>query len=390
MALLHYNRIPAKSAAVAAAVGSVSSMDKRKGSSCQYNDDDDDTQDAKIMGCSFPDLPEDIWFSIHSLMPMREAARVACLSRAFLRSWQCRPNLIFNSDTVGMDPNGSMCGGDFSRKVDRILSKHSGTGVKIFRLDYFGLFEYNASRYLERWLQVAVKPGIEELTLMLSKTEREYNFPCSLLSDGIGSSIRHLKLRFCALRPATELGPLRNLTTLQLLFVSITGDELEGLLYNSLALEHLDICQCREMICLKIPCALQQLSSLNVFHCERLETIESKAPNLSSFGFMGRETKFSLGDTLKIKKLYMDCGTMVSSARTELPLHMPNLETLVISSSYEVVNTPTLPSKFLYLKHLNIDFVSGSTPLPSYDYFSLVCPVFMEHESTFLNPSDMR
>ncbi|TVU43629.1 hypothetical protein EJB05_10115, partial [Eragrostis curvula] len=136
--------------------------------------------------------------------------------------------------------------------------------------------------------------------------------------------------------------------------------------------------------------------------------IESKAPNLSSFGFRGCKVKFSLGETLKVKKLYMFRASMVSSARAELPSHMPNLETLIIGSFHEVVNTPTLPSKFLYLKHLNIDFVSGSTQLPSYDYFSLVsfldaspslesftmtvkvCQGFMEHESTFSNPSDLR
>lgn len=83
--------------------------------------------------------------------------------------------------------------------------------------------EFDASRYLKSWLQVAVKPGIEELTLMLCYAEREYYFPCSLLTDGIASSIRHLKLRFCALRPTAELGPLRNLTSLQLFFVSTTG-----------------------------------------------------------------------------------------------------------------------------------------------------------------------
>lgn len=37
-----------------------------------------------------------------------------------------------------------------------------------------------------------------------------------------------------------------------------------------------------------------------------------------------------------------------------------------------VVNTPMLPTKFLYLKHLSIDMGSGLSFSPAYDYFSLV------------------
>lgn len=38
----------------------------------------------------------------------------------------------------------------------------------------------------------------------------------------------------------------------------------------------------------------------------------------------------------------------------------------------QVVNTPILATKFLHLKHLFIDVVSGLSFSPSYDYFSLV------------------
>lgn len=38
----------------------------------------------------------------------------------------------------------------------------------------------------------------------------------------------------------------------------------------------------------------------------------------------------------------------------------------------QVVDAPMLPTKFLYLKHLTICLVSGSTIIRPYDYFSLV------------------
>ena len=278
---------------------------------------------------------QDILGHIHCLMPMREAARAACVSRAFLRSWRGRPNLIFNEDMIGLKP--SACRVNFCREIDTILRNHSGIGVKIFKLDCSYIWEVDdISRYLDIWLQVAVKPGIEELTLMVRSTKtHQYNFPCSLLSDGIRNSIRYLKLRCCGLHPAPELGPLRSLTSLCLRIVSINGDELECLLSNSLALEQLELIFCSDTIRLKISCALQQLTSLRVCLCSKLTAIETKAPNLSSFLFRGN-TNFSLGETLQMKKMDVDCPNAVHYARTELPSIMPNLETLVIGSPTEV------------------------------------------------------
>ena len=48
---------------------------------------------------------QDIWCHIHSLMPMREAAQVACVSQAFVRSWRCHPNLHFSKETLGLNKN---------------------------------------------------------------------------------------------------------------------------------------------------------------------------------------------------------------------------------------------------------------------------------------------
>jgi len=47
-------------------------------------------------------------------------------------------------------------------------------------------------------------------------------------------------------------------------------------------------------------------------------------------------TNFSLGETLQMKKMDMDCPNAVHYALTELPSIMPNLETLVIGSPTEV------------------------------------------------------
>ncbi|KAK3120852.1 hypothetical protein QOZ80_8BG0642620 [Eleusine coracana subsp. coracana] len=240
---------------------------------------DADSHAVEIMGCSNPDLPEDIWHHIHSLLPMRDAARVACQSRPFLRSWRCHPVLTFSRNTLGSNTNAHP--EDFICKIDHILSNHSGIGIKIFKLQLPGIFD--ACPYLDTWLQIAVKPGIEELTLEL-----------------------------CA-----DLGILKNLTRLSLYKVCISGEELECILSNSLALEQLYLKECKEIFYLKIP-------------------------------------------------------DLVCYARTELPARMPRLKTLAISSSYERVDTPMLPTKFMFLKYLRIYMVTGGSFCPSYDYFSLV------------------
>uniref|UniRef100_A0A0A9B599 F-box domain-containing protein n=1 Tax=Arundo donax TaxID=35708 RepID=A0A0A9B599_ARUDO len=377
--------------------GSIVSVNKRKASLYKQNGDGD-SQAGKIRRCSIPELPEDIWGHIHSLMPLRDAARAACLSRAFLRSWRCHPNLTFNKDVLSSKAHAR--GGNFGHTIDRILRNHSGIGVKILNFELHGIPYQN----LDSWLQVALTPGIEELTLTLCRSKIKFDFPCSLLSDGTRNSIRSLELGFCAFRPTAELGPLRSLTSMCLHYVRITGDELECLLSKSLALKQLDLSDCMEIICLKIPCVLQQFSCLRVHGCWRLREIESKAPNLSTLDFSGK-VKLSLGETLRMKNLSMLCSNVICFARAELPSIMPNLERLHIRSDDEVVSTPMLQAKFFYLKHLTICMRSG-TFSPSYDYFSLVSFLdaspsletlildvsqeHMEHESVFGQSSHLR
>ncbi|WVZ65318.1 hypothetical protein U9M48_014702 [Paspalum notatum var. saurae] len=367
--------------------GLVASMGKRKGSPCQQ-DGPGDSPALKLMRTTIPELPEDIWSCIHSLMPMREAARAACLSRAFLRSWKCHPNLVFNKDTIGLKKNGK--GENFHHKTNHILKNHSGVNLKTFELDYSGMYGYDGTSYFDSWLQIALKPGIEKLTLWLPNTRRKYNFPFSLLSDGVRHSLQYLRLRFCAVRPTVEMGPLRSLKRLHLSYVRSTWDELERLLFNSLALEQLELAHCTEIICLKIPCALQRLNSLSIFGCSALGVIESQAPNLSNLSVRGNRLDFSLVDTLQMKKLLME--RTIRDVRIRLPPIMPLLETLVIESRHQVADAPMLPTKFLYLKHLKILLSSGTTISQAFDYFSLVS--FLDAspslETLVLNVSQLR
>ena len=135
---------------------------------------------------------QDIQRHINSLMPMRDAAKAACVSRAFLSSWRCRPNLTFSKETLGLDENvrgNDEIARDFPSIIDHILKKHSGC-VKRFELLKAPNSSAKDRRYLNSWLHIAVTPGIEELTLSLADhLVAHYKFPCSLLSNGVGNSI---------------------------------------------------------------------------------------------------------------------------------------------------------------------------------------------------------
>ncbi|CAO2045007.1 unnamed protein product [Urochloa humidicola] len=329
------------------------------------------TKDGRRLRDSLPNLPEEIWYHIHSLMPMEDSARAACVSRTFLRSWRHHPYLILSNGTLGLKQNASGKGDvwAFTTKIDQILKKHSGAGVKTLELDVSECRDLNPC-YLSDWLQIAITPKIESLTLELPY-EEEYNFPCSLLFGGNGNLIQHLHLAYCAFRPTVGIGCLRSLTKLHLNHVHISEEQLVCILSNSLALVQLELNHCSEIICLKIPC-VQQLSCLTVFRCNMLQMIDSKAPNLSTFNFTGDNLVQLSLESLQVKNLGMDCYEEINFLNysiTKLPYMVPNLETLTLSSSKEMVNTPTIAPRFHHLKDLEIYLGAGL--FPEYDFLSL-------------------
>ncbi|KAK1632226.1 hypothetical protein QYE76_006541 [Lolium multiflorum] len=372
-----------------------------------------------IIGCntaggSLPYLPEEIWHHIRSLMPMRDAARAACVSRAFLHSWRCHPNLNFDMRTMCSNKillrraraynDNKRDRTEYNNNIGKVLSNHRRAGVKTLKLHFHGPFNTKSYNRLSSWLQIAITPVLEELALNLVLENSKYDFPCSLLSDGSGNTIRHLHLGNCVLRPTVNLS-LRCLTELHLRSVRVTGDELWRLLSNSFALEILILKECQDIICLQIPCHMQRLSYLEVSECCRLELIENKAPNISSFDFKGGEIQLSLGEALQVKKLKLNHWCAISYAIDELASSVPNLETLTLwSSREEIVNAPMVPSKFLHLKVLSIsvqswihmweyDFLSLVSFLdasPSLETFDLSVPVPSRYDWIIGDPSTLR
>jgi hypothetical protein len=139
---------------------------------------------------------QDIWCHIHSLMPIRDAARVACVSRTFFHSWRCLPNLVFSEETLGLNENARG-----NNKKSRYFTNIVDCTASVYNKQNRCHLDH-----LNSWLQSTVKTRIEELHLSLSRRNASYNFPCSVLSDEIGDSIRSLRLASCNFHPTVGLG----------------------------------------------------------------------------------------------------------------------------------------------------------------------------------------
>ncbi|KAJ1256004.1 hypothetical protein BS78_K112200 [Paspalum vaginatum] len=352
--------------------GSPTSLLEIKGSICQK---EDGVQGDERRGSGL-NLPEDLLYYVHALMPMRDAACAAGVSCGFLRSWGSFPNLIFDIDTLGINDDYSKIDEittDFISRVDHIMRNHSGTGVKIFSLRTYPCDSVHPS-YIDRWLQIAITPGIEEFELLMPwQNKIEYNFPCWLLSTERGSSLQSFSLDDCAFHPALEVGCLSGLKCLRLSSVHITAEELCAFLSKSLSLEQLDLLNCSDIVCLKIPFVLLQLNSLKVQDCIMLELIEIDAPNLSQFLYAGRPIHISLGYPLQLRHIQMSSreSRMLYWVSTNLPSVAPNLQTLYLAPCWEVVNTPIVLPKFIHLKYLEI-VLAERDHFPGYDFCSLV------------------
>uniref|UniRef100_A0A0E0B6M1 At1g61320/AtMIF1 LRR domain-containing protein n=1 Tax=Oryza glumipatula TaxID=40148 RepID=A0A0E0B6M1_9ORYZ len=328
-----------------------------------------------MTGFDFDRLPQDILCHIHSLIPLRDAACLACLSRRFLRSWRCFPNLTFNQETFSLNVYE---GTSYEKEkkpvdiIDSILQNHSGTGVKTLKLDVSNYFKPITADHINNWLNAAVKPGIIEIAVKFPVHNRPmFNLSCSLLSCA-GSSLQSISLFFCAFHPTLRTGCFKSLRSVYFKFVHITSEELGCLLSSTVSLEKLEISNCDQLTSLNIPSHLQHLMVLNVLFCTNLKMIEIYAPKLTTFDFRGRPMKILTSDSSHLKYMTLH-GTffsgMIQYARTELHSIASNLQTLTLASSKEDFITPMLPVKFLHLRNLNVYF--DGIRFQSYDYFSL-------------------
>uniref|UniRef100_A0A0E0LMS6 At1g61320/AtMIF1 LRR domain-containing protein n=1 Tax=Oryza punctata TaxID=4537 RepID=A0A0E0LMS6_ORYPU len=219
------------------------------------------------------------------------------------------------------------------------MQTHSGVGVKIFKLRTYPCYN-PPSYYVDRWLQIAISLGIEEVELKMNQiSQTVYKFACSLLFSEKGSSIRSLFFVDCAFRYTVEVGPLSNLTSVHLRSVYITGEEL-----CCFFLKELSLSNCNDIVFLEIPCLLSQLNFLQVQLCKNVADCCIQCSKIILF------------------LLYGETNTHLIS---------PHLNHWSIYLFPQTVNTPIIPGKFTHLKHLEIVLYTPSHS-QDFDFYSLV------------------
>lgn len=341
---------------------------------CQQRDALDVAENAMPL-IELDKFPEDILHHILSQLPLRDAARAACVSHRFLRSWRRYPNLTFSWQAFGLNMNEGTRWEIAKKLVDiihTILNNHSGTGVKTFELQGRPCRNVITGNQFDIWLQAAVKPGLVELDIDLPQIyDLNFEFPFSLLSVA-ASSLQSLSLSSCAFCPTLTIGCLRNLKKVCLRRVRITGEELGCLFSCAISLEQLEVSNCDGITSLNIPSHLQQLNVLQVNHCRNLQMIEIYAPKVSTFFFIGSPVKISVSNPSQIKKIVMSSqfySSMFHYGLTKLHSIASNLQSLVLGSFAEALDMPAQPDKFfLHLRRLEI-----LCPHAKYfDFFSLV------------------
>lgn len=164
---------------------------------CQERDNSEVAKDT-MQVIELDKFPEDILHHIHSLVPLRDAARAACVSRRFLRSWKCFPNLTFNWKTLGLNMHEGTPYERAKKIADRIyhiLKNHSGIGVKTLKLQVHSCNNVITANLLGIWLETAVKSGIVE-------------FLWTFLKITMRSTTLHVRF-YLVLQPQFSLSPSR-------------------------------------------------------------------------------------------------------------------------------------------------------------------------------------
>uniref|UniRef100_A0A0D9VF22 Uncharacterized protein n=1 Tax=Leersia perrieri TaxID=77586 RepID=A0A0D9VF22_9ORYZ len=323
-------------------------------------------------------LPEDIVHHIYSLVPLQDAARAACVCRAFLRSWRRYPNLVLNYQTLGRLKRPSWTEErevynlmrdeleiSLRDRVGHVLDNHSGIGVETLHLG-LGPFrndvDNDASR-IDGWLRAFVKPGIKHLALSLN--------PDKLSTIRI--SIQSLSLTGCDFHPSPSTTPLgcsfTKLVRLDLVEVCMEEEEL-GRVFSAIALtlEHLQIYDCHEI-------AKYIYSDYTGGLWPRLYMRERTSALCGSVG--GAETghKCGLGDRASCGRDHGECAVKAHFSKTYIMWFMVYIYTYDFHHILilQTVSTPMLPAaKIPHLTCLDITICTGTITSRPYDFLSLV------------------
>lgn len=204
------------------------------------------------------------------------------------------------------------------------------------------------------------------------------------------SSLKHLSLKFGSFRTTNRIG----LKTLELVFVTLTSEAVEGLLSNCSSLQSLKFQYCLLPSNLSICGPDLQLKSLTVYHCDKVAEVELSAINLVTLDICdGRMLTILFSSVPLLRNLYIEMfGSEVSpyvfeKVAKDLP-HLKSMYFQTHANSFEGCKTARVLDNFSNLRQLDL-FLEDRNKL---DLLALatvldVCPLLRKFHLAMVMPS---
>ncbi|XP_076904996.1 F-box/LRR-repeat protein 25-like [Bidens hawaiensis] len=231
-------------------------------------------------------LPDCLLVEVLScLRETKHAARTGSLSKRWKRIWHSVPSLAFRHTyrTQGrVSP-------EFMYFVDKTLTQRPQS-----KLNKFMLSAYYANHnvyQINSWIRYAVNCDVENLCLGLWNTEHEANFPLDKELFSRNSCVTTLSLSGCMFHPSTTIS-LKNLRSLNVMFVELGDNLIENILSGSPVLETLTLEFCYGYRSLNITSKSVSVKNLALSGCPNSHylddrTLEINAPNILSLTIEG-------------------------------------------------------------------------------------------------------
>ncbi|KAK1313435.1 putative FBD-associated F-box protein [Acorus calamus] len=336
---------------------------------------EEDTKRKKIMEEDrITALPDDILHSILSLVPIRDAARIAVLSRRWRYLAKSLSNLHFESDNIlgdrfpleyfhELDNVNERRAFSLERKlefvkaVDQFLESRP-CSIKMKSLRICMSLETTYTSFLDKWIAHAFSSGIEELHLQLCEWEyglsdvevERYSFPFHMLTHR-EASLKCLTLEYVMVRCPPNFHGFKSLTTLSFIDVKVSLDDLGEILSTCSILERLSLVSC-SLVSLEIPCSCSRLKHLKIINCDGLKNVSINAPNITTFVYTGSMRNISFGESLQLKHIeynykedMLDGIECVFGRLPHIVVHLESLK-LYFCSYKKYIETKSFPEYF--------------------------------------------
>ncbi|KAL6281874.1 hypothetical protein ACE6H2_012810 [Prunus campanulata] len=249
------------------------------------------------------ELPDEILFSIVSLLPLKEAAATSVLSKRWQYVWTSTTTLNFDAKFevhenlwrfFQMKPELKEL--ETRRYVDwvnTVVEQHRSPAIERFRVCSSINSRFTSST--DKWIHYAMSKRVQILELVfrfdfVTPYPELYQFPHKLLGlkNDSTSKLTHMHSDIPILHSCGSNVGFKFLKVLHFQYVDVTGEVLEYFLSNCQVLERLTVNSAMNLVKLRVVGPSIALKYLDIQWCAVLESIEiHDATNLVSFIYQG-------------------------------------------------------------------------------------------------------